>query len=282
MATSPAPSEALSDSHLDPHPLPASDANGSSPIEELSECIKLVVGSEKHIFHISKDLICNNVEFFSHAFTGNFMESKTKTLSFPDDDPDRFVELETWLKGGKASGPEQQWISLVKSYLFAEKYHIDELQNTIVDNLYAKYAAHEDGVNISFGTLDFIVENSFAHSPLRRFFADMLTNGISLQQLPSRLENIPPEFIQDMCLALKSTVHMNGPTNISLLTHPISTYYASSAHTKATAMPRTVDPADVPTRMYCDGFYCLQSEQPKPIQGLVHLCKHSFILCQFS
>ncbi|KAK3725512.1 hypothetical protein LTR37_000482 [Vermiconidia calcicola] len=280
MATSPAPSEALSDSHPDTHPSPASDTNGASPIQKTSERIKLVVGPEKHVFHISKDLICNNVEFFSHAFTGNFMESKTKTLNFPDDDPDRFVELETWLRGGKTLTPEQPWITLAKSYLFAEKYHIDELQNKIVDALYAKYAAHEDGINISFETLDFIMENSFAHSPLRRLFADMLTNGISLQQLPSRLENIPTEFIQDMCLALKSTVHMNGPTNISLLTHPISTYYASSAHTKATAMPRTVDPADVPTQMYCDGFYCTQSEQPKPIQGLVHICtNHNIKLC---
>lgn len=244
--------------------------------------VKLIVGPDREIFEVQEDLLCKRCPFFLNAFTGDFIESKTKTFTFPDDDASRFSDLCAWLKAGslKEVQPDQSWIWLAKLWLFADKYYIDELQNEVIDVIHAKFAAHRDGVNISSETLEFVVENTFERSPLRRIFADMLTNGISLQQLPHRMENIPAEFLQDMCLAMKTMLSTNGPTNTSLLTHPISTYYSSSSACKSIAGPKTPDASDIPALIYCGGEICAQKDGPQPIRETLHMCSnHNITLC---
>lgn len=247
-----------------------------------SSTVKLIVGPDQQLFEIQDDLLCSRCPFFLNAFSGNFIESKTKTFTFPDDDPARFSDLCEWLKNGslKDIRADQTWIWLAKSWLFADKYHIDALQNEIIDAIHAKYAARRDGVNISYDTLEYVIENTSPLSALRRIFADMLTNGISLQQLPNRMESVPVEFLLDMCLALKTTLSRNGPTNTSLLTHPISTYYVSSSSCKATARPKTPDPSEAPAYIHCVGPECLEKDEPQPIRETLHICSnHNVTLC---
>ena len=248
--------------------------------------VKLIVGPEEHTFYIHESFICSEYPFSSNSFSGNFQEAETKVVTFPDDDPERFKELYVWLYGDITDGTRSipnsslSWIALSIIWLFADKYHIDELQNTVIDSLHAKFAAHEEGINISFEALEFVAENTFPRSPLRRIFADMLTNGVSLQRLPKVMDQIPNEFLQDICLALKTTISLNGPTNISLLTNPISTYYTSSDHFKSTAMPPPPPSrTEAPSHIYCKGDGC-PSKGLQPIRGLLHIgTKHNITLC---
>jgi hypothetical protein len=246
--------------------------------------VQLLVGPDQRSFQVNELLICTFCHFFRNAFTGSFVEAKTKILVFPDDEPERFVELIKWLYDDDIPHHGQSWKELANMWLFADKYHIDKLQNAVMDALYLKFAAHEEGVNISFETLDFIAENTAQNrsSPLRRIFANILTNGISLQQLPNRLDQIPPEFLQDMVLALKRTVSLNGPTNISLLTDPISSYYSSDNTIKANAKPASPPPvSEQSSNIYCDGIPCRQRQPPEPIRGFMHVCtNHNLTLCQ--
>jgi hypothetical protein len=111
----------------------------------------------------------------------------------------------------------------------------------------------------------------------------MLTNGISLQQLASRLDQIPAEFLQDMVLALKRTVSLNGPTNISLLTNPIASYYSPTPDAwKANARPATPPPVqEIPSNVYCDGIPCRNKQPQESIKGVMHICtNHNLKLCQ--
>lgn len=254
--------------------------NSQLPSSAEPSYIQLIVGAEQVSFEIVEELICNRCPFFYNAFAGNFLEAQTKRITFPDDEPERFGELQAWLQEDSIPDSGYSWLSLSKIWLFAEKYHIDELQNTVVDALYAKYAAHDNGIHIAFETLDYVAEHTFARSLLRQLFSDMLTNGISLDQLPSRLENIPYEFMQDMCLAYASRAARNGPANVSLLSTPIASYYSSSAACKATAVPKVINPADVPTEIYCEGDACQRMENPEPIRNLLHICtNHNVKLC---
>ena len=249
--------------------------------------IKLIVGPNAHEIEVDEGLICSRCPFFLNALTGNFVESQTKTFTFPDDEPERFVDLCKWLETDCVQDCVENvqrdltWIWLAKTWLFGEKYHIDYLQNAIIDAIHTKYAAHEEGINISFETLDFVAERTFPRSPLRGIFADMLVNGMSLEQLPSRLDSIPYEFLQDMCLALKTASCRNGPTNVSLLTNPISAYYTSSSSAKATAMPKsTGPPEEFTTDLYCHGRDCIGKEDAPPIIGTLHFCSsHNITLC---
>ena len=246
-----------------------------------SSVVKLVVGQEERVFELDEQLICTYCSFFSNAFSGGFLEAQTKTLKFPDDSPERFEELTKWLAGEKFPNSEHSWKALIVMWLFADKYHIDHFQNAVINSLYQKFAAREEGINISFETLDFVVENTSQtpSSPLRRIFAEMLTNGISLQQLPKRMDQIPPELLQDMLLERTRQVSMNGPTNISLLTSPVTSFLSSSTNCKTNARPQTPPPVSTQSSdIYCDGWTCKSPQEP--IRGLMHICtNHNLKLC---
>lgn len=236
--------------------------------------VTLIVGPEKETLEVAEDLLCDNVSFFHNAFEGNFVEAKTRTFTFPDDEPADFRALVAWLKGGSVSAANSNpsWLWLSKLWIFGEKYHIDDLQNEIINTLNIKFATHVSGVNISYDTLDYVVENTYQRSPLRRLFVDMLTNGTSLHQLPSRVANIPPEMLQDMVVGLKETVYMNNPTAVSLLTNPVEDYYTSSAHCKANAMPIQRPSSEQATPFYCDGNRC--KREGRPIWDAMFICTH--------
>jgi hypothetical protein len=248
--------------------------------EEIMSTIQLVVGAEKQIFTFDEHLICSRCPFFYNAFSGNFLEAQTKLLNFPDDDPARFGELHAWLHNEGVPSSSETWLGLSETWFFGEKYHIDELQNAVVDALYAKFAAHDTGINIAFDTLDYIAEHTYPRSPLRLLFSDMLANGTSLIQLPERLDNIPQEFVNNMCISYATRTSRNGPSNISLLSSPISTYYSSSAACKATAMPKPVNQGDAPTGIFCEGDYHERKDPLQPIRETLHICTtHNVTLC---
>ena len=131
---------------------------------------------------------------------------------------------------------------------FADKYHIDELQNDVVNTLHAKYVAHEEGIDICFETLEFIVEHARPQSLLRRLFVDMLIKGISIDQFPHRVDQIPTEFLRDMYLVLKARATKGDYTGIFPLENPLSTYYASGSACETTIMPQP--PLKIPTEIY--------------------------------
>ncbi|KAK3057533.1 hypothetical protein LTR09_001717 [Extremus antarcticus] len=232
--------------------------------------IKLFVGPNRQLFEFREDLICTRCPFFFSAFCGDFVEAKTKTLDMTDDDPERFEELQTWFDSESIPNGDQSWLALSRTWLFADKYHIDELQNAIVDVLYQKYTAHESGINIAFETLDYVAEHTFPRSPLRLLFADMLANGTSLQQVPKRAENVPQEFLQEIWLSLRRQIDRNGPANISLLSNPVQNYYVSSAAYKATAMPKSTNQSDIPTQLHCQSDRCMELETPTEIRDTIH------------
>ena len=60
--------------------------------------VKLIVGPTQEELEVREDLICSRCPFFLNAFHGNFAESKTKTIQFPDDDPENFRDLIKWLQ----------------------------------------------------------------------------------------------------------------------------------------------------------------------------------------
>lgn len=237
-----------------------------------NDAVTLIVGSEREHFTVPESLLLDKVPFFLNAFQGRFVEFKTKTFTFPDDEPEDFQNLIKWLGEGsiQAVSFDPSWLWLSRVWTFANKYSVDALGNEVIDTLHAKFAAHRSGINISFDTLDYVVENTTARSPLRRLFVDMLTNGISLVQLLTRVESIPPELLQDMVVALKQTVYLNNPHATSLLTSPIDSYYTTSAHCKATAMPKA-SPNSQASPFHCeDGAHC----DGAPMTEAMYICTH--------
>lgn len=245
--------------------------------------VHIIVGPEKREFMINEQLICDACPYFWNAFKGAFLEAETKTISLPDEASERFEDLIRWLYNDGFPSPNETWKKLSTIWIFADQYQIDKLQNDVVDSLYRKFASRDQGINISYETLDYIVENTSHMRPLRRLFADMLANGISLQQLPSRLSQIPADFLEDMVLAMKRAVSANGPTNIALLTNPISSYYSSAPEScRSNAMPARAPPLDqTSSEIYCDGIHCRNKNPLEPIKGHMHICtNHNLKLCE--
>ena len=127
--------------------------------DEINECgrpmVRLIIGEEKKQFDLDQNLLCEYCPFFANTFLGNFIEAQTKTLTLPDDEPERFEELAQWLNSDTVSisCTDRSWRNLSVMWLFGNKYHIDAFQNAVINAIYQKFAAHEEGINISYETL---------------------------------------------------------------------------------------------------------------------------------
>jgi hypothetical protein len=53
--------------------------------------VKIFVGSERKLWILPEQLLCDRLEYFKSAFQSGFQESKNKVLELPEDDPTAFA-----------------------------------------------------------------------------------------------------------------------------------------------------------------------------------------------
>lgn len=69
------------------------------PLGSVSPIVTLVVGQEQRIFAAHEDVLCLS-PFFTSALRGQFMESQTKRISLPDEEPEIFSSVLEYLYKG--------------------------------------------------------------------------------------------------------------------------------------------------------------------------------------
>lgn len=102
--------------------------------------------------------------------------------------------------GGDVKGAP--WETLVRLYLFAERYDIPDLQNVVIDNVVAKYKAEN---TIPTPWCHLIYSDTMPTSPLRRFMVDVLAQKANLNDWfkpeAHLLSLFPPVFMFDLARA---------------------------------------------------------------------------------
>ncbi|ESZ89668.1 hypothetical protein SBOR_9946 [Sclerotinia borealis F-4128] len=112
-----------------------------------TDIVKTVVGgsgTNKVKFAIRRKILCARVPFFKCMFMGDFAEATTQSAALPEDDPDAFRLLLTWLYTGSIASenfPDDSFlIPLSTLFILAEKYNVSALMDSSIDRIILAYA----------------------------------------------------------------------------------------------------------------------------------------------
>lgn len=133
-----------------------------------NEMVNIYVGEgeTKRPFAVHKNVICDKMEYFAKIFRGEFEEAKTSVATFPEDDPDSFDLLLSWVYEGSlrelvniAAGGEGETHTLnwgpCRLYALAEKLCLPELMDEAIDayrqyNKYGRALSNVSAVTIGY------------------------------------------------------------------------------------------------------------------------------------
>ncbi|KAK6609940.1 hypothetical protein H4I95_02999 [Botrytis cinerea] len=107
-----------------------------------SEMVDIHVGEDEDSGHfkLHKSILCDKVPYFENMFNGNFIEGTTNSASLPEDDPEVFNMLVSWIYSDQV-GPLEQKIGddgrwcVGNLYLLADKLCLPDLMDQILDEL---------------------------------------------------------------------------------------------------------------------------------------------------
>ncbi|KAL8779284.1 MAG: hypothetical protein Q9213_007016 [Squamulea squamosa] len=93
--------------------------------------VTIVVGHDRKVFNLHRDLLCDRSTHFRAALLGHFQEAQTGLIEFPDEEETTIKLFTQWLYGHKLPRPDthegfQRCIALI---CFARSILLEELQN---------------------------------------------------------------------------------------------------------------------------------------------------------
>ncbi|KAK7550576.1 hypothetical protein IWX49DRAFT_345182 [Phyllosticta citricarpa] len=187
------------------------------PYKQFGDMINVLVGPEKTEFKVHTGLISHHSSWFRSACEGagpDDEDGTTKTIKLPDDDPEVFEAVLTWMYTRKFS--EKLDASQLKSrflyriYIFADKRGVPALKVRVIDALFDKNGSlHYDSIN-------HVYENTRRGSGLRRFLVHAVMYKHGIKNLVDRkgedeiLKVLPAEFLLDY--SVKSEGLIEDPT----------------------------------------------------------------------
>ena len=161
------------------------------------------MGLDEENFMAHKDLICSKSPFFSAACNGNFIEGKEGLVRLPEDQPPIFDLFLQWLYTGDvpvtSSDAYLDWSESAALYVLAEKLQISELKNAVIDQWICKNKATDE---YPIGIVAYVYTNTLDSSPLRRLVVEMVACVITSEPLLLRNNELLPEFLLDLSVAL--------------------------------------------------------------------------------
>ena len=147
--------------------------------------VHVLVGKDKEIFYIHKNLLCGSSDVFTAAFRpGSFKEGATGSIDLPDEDPNVFASFVEWLymrafstscKGSSESCPSD-FILLTKLYILADKYLIPALK---IDVLH-EFKKHRSHSSMTIKVCIYIHKNTNPMAPLRLYVIDEMNRSPAL------------------------------------------------------------------------------------------------------
>ncbi|KAF7886977.1 uncharacterized protein EAF02_003624 [Botrytis sinoallii] len=107
-----------------------------------SEMVDIHVGKDEDSghFQLHKSILCEKVPYFEKMFNGNFEEGTTNSATLPEDDPEAFNILISWIYSdqvfpvGLRECTHETWC-VGKLYLLADKLCLPDLMDRILDEL---------------------------------------------------------------------------------------------------------------------------------------------------
>ena len=179
-------------------------------IEDFSNTVTVLVGSEEQSFTIHQDLICAKSKFFKAACSTRWRSGNERAVRLPDADPSIFKAYSNWIYSGglpkdtctsERSDDDKaaETALLVELYILGDKLDDIEMRNAIkrqLLNTMRRQSTLTDSKPIRR-----IYESTLPGSLMRKMMVDVTLK----RQVPSNFAEIismyPLEFVQDVAVA---------------------------------------------------------------------------------
>ncbi|KAI1612390.1 hypothetical protein EDD36DRAFT_495718 [Exophiala viscosa] len=147
-----------------------------------SEIVTVYVGHKRKRFFLHRELICERSPFMEKCLKKDrFDEGYKNELYLPEDDPKAFSIVVEWIYRSKLPArtePTFDLGDLSASYCMADKFGMEELQNSIMDNIRGAFS-RRDGELCKpphFSALALTHLTGPPKSPLKRFYVEHLVH----------------------------------------------------------------------------------------------------------
>ena len=181
--------------------------------------VEVIVGPQKQVFRLHKEILCNVSSYFRAALKGSFAEGLTQKIELPEDDATVFKLFRVWLhsfsQGSSPSAPETENEiefdtqlepdviigpkDLFDLYIFADMRDIPLLQNATVDTI---IWISERKVFFVGDLIPYVYDRTAPKAPLRKLLVDWwLTFSNSTWLEEKYYGNYSKRFLFDVALA---------------------------------------------------------------------------------
>lgn len=143
--------------------------------------VEVGTGNDKKKFGVHRGLICHHSSYFKAALLGDFKEAHEKHVALPEDDPEVFRVVFTWLYTRRLVGEKEadiegwnayslKFTKLCKAWVFGDARGMSEFQNAVMLELISDSAYKDDYHDAK--AITWAYEHTTPGAPLRIFLAD--------------------------------------------------------------------------------------------------------------
>lgn len=171
--------------------------------------VRLDVGSPTVPFDVHIELICACSPYFDQWFKDRPATITTEhlirlSISFPEEDPEVFAELISWMYCRELSAnlTSKQSIFVCKIWVLAQRFEMPELQNAVMSVIGKILPDNWLKNTIPLGEIvNYIYSHTLSGSMLRLVVSDTYSQNATSVQFSSDRQGLTSSFLEDLCLA---------------------------------------------------------------------------------
>lgn len=192
---------------------------------------RVSVGADDTPFDVHLELLCDHSPYFDDIYADRALKPMTDVpIRFPDDDPDVFSVLISWMYRGQVvvKPSPQSVLFLIKLWVLAGKFEMVELQNNVI-SLCKTRIDDKSGTVFDDHTIHYVYSHTLPKSPLRLLVIDTWVRNATKSRFLGR-DNPPREFLEELCCALIEW--KEGSVESVSLTNTASRYFVPPSQAK--------------------------------------------------
>ncbi|KAE8143897.1 hypothetical protein BDV38DRAFT_232270 [Aspergillus pseudotamarii] len=189
---------------------------------------RISVGTDDTPFDVHLELLCDHSPYFDDLYADRAQSPVTELpIHFPDDDPDVFSVLISWMYCGQIAVKPQSVLFLIKLWVLAGKFEMVELQNNVI-SLCKTWIDSKSDTAFDDHTIHYVYSHTLPKSPLRLLVIDTWVRSATKSRFLGS-DNLPREFLEELCCALiewkegsmESLGHTNTASRYFVPTSPV-------------------------------------------------------------
>lgn len=148
--------------------------------------VTIYVGAAQVPYNVHKHILCNVSPAFTAIFTGKFKKNSTNTVKLPEDDHEVFEWITQWLYTRNfelslfgETKPLVRYLQLAKLYVAADKYGIEHLKDSVLEQ-WGRIKATTNLIS-NMSVVKYIYEHTPTSSKLREAIVADYAYSLDLQ-----------------------------------------------------------------------------------------------------